>query len=95
MSSATAHTEPLGVPTSPPQSLDLTGLPAPVVEQLQRLVQAMRENLPTAQAEEPSARSQESHEEWAARLREWAGSHPIRSAEIDDDRESIYAGRGE
>jgi hypothetical protein len=94
MSSATAPTGPLSVPTSPPQSLDLTGLPAPVVEQLQRLVQAMRENLPTPQPSAPSE-SRESIESWLARFRELVASQRPAPVIVDDDRESIYAGRGE
>jgi hypothetical protein len=34
-------------------------------------------------------------EAWSKALREWAASHAKRAIEIDDSRESIYAGRGE
>jgi hypothetical protein len=36
-----------------------------------------------------------SAEEWATALRAWAASHPTLPFIADDDRESIYAGRGE
>jgi len=32
---------------------------------------------------------------WSKSLRAWASSHPSRSIEIDDSRETIYEGRGE
>lgn len=37
----------------------------------------------------------ETKEEWKARLRAWAEGYPDRPVEIDDSRETIYAGRGE
>jgi hypothetical protein len=33
--------------------------------------------------------------EWARRLQEWVDSLPVRPSNMDDSRESIYAGRGE
>jgi hypothetical protein len=33
--------------------------------------------------------------EWARRLQAWVDSLPIRPTQMDDSRESIYAGRGE
>lgn len=73
-----------------PQSLDLTGLPAPVADELRRLVATLRSNLgplPSPETEPP--------DEWNRRLQAWVDSHPPRPIAIDDSREGIYAGRGE
>jgi hypothetical protein len=80
--------------SSPPQSLDLTGLPAPVANELQRLVATLRDNL--GHAPGPSAPfEQEPYEAWTRRLQSWVDSHPARPITIDDSRESVYSGRGE
>lgn len=36
-----------------------------------------------------------SPQEWVEDIRAWAAAHPILTHEIDDSRETIYAGRGE
>ena len=46
---------------------------------------------PPPPAEEPPL----SREEWLRVFHEWINSHPARPIEIDDSRETIYAGRGE
>jgi hypothetical protein len=75
------------------ESLDLSGLPAPVADELQKLVAALRDNLvhapsfPTATGDSPEA--------WARRLQAWVDTHPARPISIDDSRESLYSGRGE
>ncbi len=33
-------------------------------------------------------------DEWIARWRAWVGAHQVEGTVADDDRESIYAGRG-
>jgi hypothetical protein len=48
-------------------------------------------NLQTQTSSPPNAK-----DEWLARFDSWVNSHPIRpNVELDDSRESIYAGRGE
>ena len=77
-----------------PQSLDLAGLPAPVANELQRLVATLRDNM--GHASSPSGLSEaEPYEAWARRLQAWVDSHPARRISIDDSRESVYSGRGE
>ena len=77
-----------------PRSLDLTGLPAAVANELHRLVATLRDNL--GHASTPSASSvKESPEAWAQRLQAWVDTHAPEATTMDDSRESIYAGRGE
>jgi hypothetical protein len=42
-----------------------------------------------------SSSNEASPEEWVKEWRTWAAAHPKLSFEVDDSRESIYAGRGE
>lgn len=74
------------------QTIDVSGLPEAVVSDLQRLVETIRSTAGATLAAPPRT---ETAEEWIARLREWAESHPKREIVIDDSRESIYEGRGE
>ncbi len=82
-----------GSPISP-QTLDMTGLPAGVADELRRLVAALQDTLIPA-----SARSrpvpQEHPDQWAQRLQAWVDTHPARPIMIDDSRENLYAERGE
>jgi hypothetical protein len=73
-----------------PQSLDLTGLPAPVADSLRRLVATLRSNLGRVPSPETGP-----PDEWNRRLQAWIDSHPPRPVTIDDSREAIYVGRGE
>jgi hypothetical protein len=75
-------------------SLDLTGLPTPVVAALRNLVATLRASFPAAPGPQ-GAPVELPPDEWARRLREWSNPHPARPIEIDDDRETIYEGRGE
>jgi len=82
----------LNGPSALVQSLDLSGLPAPVADELRKLVVTLRDNLghdssPTPTAEEPEA--------WARRLQAWVDGHAARPITIDDSRDSLYASRGE
>jgi hypothetical protein len=77
-----------------PQSLDLTGLPASVANELQRLVATLRDNLGHASTPSTSP-AKESPEAWAQRLQTWVDTHTAEATTMDDSRESIYAGRGE
>jgi hypothetical protein len=54
---------------------------------VQRLVE---QSVPTT----PDASSMP-YEEWRRLFLEWAASHPPLPGSVDDDRDSIYAGRGE
>jgi hypothetical protein len=88
------ETTELGGLTVPPQTLDLTGIPAPVAEELRKLVTTLRDNL--GQGPSPSGTSvEEPPEAWAERLQAWVDTHPARVINIDDSRESLYAGRGQ
>jgi hypothetical protein len=81
-------------PKVPRESLDLTGLPAPVVESLRHLVAVLRETqVPSPTL--PAPTTGESPEEWARHLQAWVDTHPARQITIDDSRETLYSGRGE
>jgi hypothetical protein len=81
-------------PSASHESLDLTGLPAPVADELKRLVAALRENLRSAPSS-PGSVHAETPEAWARRLQAWVDTHPARPISIDDSRETLYSGRGE
>ena len=74
-----------------PTTIDVTGLPEPVVNSLRQLVDSLRES----QGKNGIAPPKETAEEWVKRFMAWVDSHPKRPIEFDDSRESIYAGRGE
>ena len=77
-----------------PETLDLTGLPDAVIQDMRRLVATLREKF----GQDNSAARPLGDlppEEWIARFRAWAESHPKREIVIDDSREAIYGGRGE
>ncbi len=76
------------------ESLDLTGLPVPVADELRKLVATLRDNLGSAPSF-PHSVAEESPEAWARRLQAWVDTHPARPITIDDGRESLYSGRGE
>lgn len=82
-----------GGPPAAPQSLDLTGLPGAVADELRRLVAALRENLGPERGPRTSLAG-ESPDQWARSLQAWVDTHPARSVAIDDDREGLYADRG-
>lgn len=81
-----------------PLTLDLTGLPEPVVRRVQQLVDEARRQqpaaaaVPTAGAVSPN---QADAARWSAEWRAWSAAHPARELTLDDSRESIYAGCGE
>jgi hypothetical protein len=72
-------------------TLDVTGLPESVVNDLRQLVGTLRSSLGTKNGAPPG----ETPAEWAARLATWANGHPKRAVEFDDSREGVYGGRGE
>jgi hypothetical protein len=43
----------------------------------------------------PSSGAELTPDQWSAEWRAWAASHTHTPGELDDSRESIYAGRGE
>jgi hypothetical protein len=71
------------------QTIDVTGLPGPVVEGLQRLVDGLRAALPAGQ---PHA-SQMTPEQRVAAWQAFVARHRDVTAVADDSRESIYEGR--
>ena len=80
-------------PSILPQSLDLSGIPAPVADELRKLVATLRDNL--GHASSPVHPAEEPPEAWARRLQAWVDGHPSRLITIDDSRESLYTSRGE
>lgn len=80
-------------PDPEPRTVDLTGLPEPVVERVKELVREARAAEPkpelTQNARDVSA------EEWIAWWRAWTASRPLlNGVTIDDSRESIYGDDG-
>jgi hypothetical protein len=75
------------------QTIDVSGLPEGVVQDIQKVVSDIRQNL--AQGRIASTADALSPTEWVDRFRAWTESHPKRDLVVDDSRESIYAGRGE
>ena len=77
-----------------PEIIDVTGLPEPVIQDMRRLVTTLREKFGQESAAARPA-GELPPDEWIARFRAWAESHPKREVIIDDSRETIYGGRGE
>jgi hypothetical protein len=73
------------------QTVDVTGLSAEEVRTVESIVYALRRKPFVLTPRRP----EETTEEWIGRIREWIDSHPKREIVIDDDRETIYEGRGE
>ena len=65
------------------------------MQDIQRLVTTLRQKLGQPTAPASPAAEELGPEEWIARFRAWAESHPKREIVIDDSREAIYGGRGE
>ncbi len=72
-------------------TIDVTGLPAPVIASLRYLVQTLRQSL----VKEEMPAHQLPYEEWSKLWHEWVASHKSTNPNFDDSRESIYEGRGE
>ncbi len=78
-----------------PQLLDVSGLPEPVVESIQSLVESLRVNL-YQNAVAPAGNGRKlSAAQKLELLNAWVNSHAPSPIIADDSRESIYAGRGE
>ncbi|WP_337176864.1 hypothetical protein [Paludisphaera sp.] len=75
-----------------PQFLDVTGLPASVIEGLRTIVASLREQHPAPPASTEPARATE---QWISRLNAWIASQGVRVGKVRDDREAIYEVRGE
>ncbi len=73
------------------QTIDVTGLSPEDVQSVESFVLSLRRKPFVLQPRRP----EETTEQWIERLMEWADSHPKRNIVIDDDRETIYGGRGE
>ncbi|HTU89508.1 MAG TPA: hypothetical protein VMF69_05370 [Gemmataceae bacterium] len=84
-------------------TLFLDNVPDKLLSELKNL--AALEHLPVAEktvqllqqaiGSRPSTGQTLSAEEWEKELRSWAASHKLLPYVADDDRDSIYAGRGE
>ena len=84
-------------------TLFLDNVPDKLLSELEHL--AAREHVPVVEktvqllqqavAQMPSTTQALSAEEWEREFRAWAASHKPLPYEADDDRDSIYAGRGE
>ncbi len=74
------------------RTIDLTGLPPEAVRVVESLVSMLRDTVAKGTGDQSSTMPAN---DWAVRLQAWVDSHPKRDIDIDDSRESIYAGRGE
>lgn len=74
-------------------TIDVTGLPESVVRSIAEIVRAFRQNV--AAGDSPHGHAEPTADERVTAVRAWAASHPKRDIVLDDDRESLYAGRGE
>jgi len=74
-------------------TIDASGLPESVVNDIRQLVRTLRGQLTTTS--DDSVTKKETLEDWAKRLTDWVQGHNKRPIEFDDSRESIYSGRGE
>jgi hypothetical protein len=75
------------------ETIDASGLPESVINDIRQLVKTLRGQLETTK--EDLGSNKETPEAWAKRLTAWVQSHVKRPIEFDDSRESIYSGRGE
>jgi hypothetical protein len=76
------------------RTIDVTGLPEAVVQDVERLVATVRQNL---RQEEETGDQDERHsaEAWIKAWRAWVDANKRYAPFVDDSRESIYEGRGE
>jgi hypothetical protein len=70
--------------------IDVTGLPEEAIKALQAIVTLLR-----GKERYGGTQSFASREEWIKAIQDWADSHRKIDTQLDDSRESIYAGRGE
>jgi len=80
-----------------PQTIDVTGLAPEDIKAVVSLVETLRHK-PAPGTSSPNGAvlpRDLPYEEWVKWFRAWVDSHPKRDIEIDDSRETIYAGRGE
>jgi hypothetical protein len=77
------------------QTIDVTGLPEPVVTELKQLVSELKTAIPPSNGPDTDP-NQLPYEEWMKRFEKWVNSpRPPAPSFVDDSRESIYEGRGE
>ncbi len=73
------------------QTIDLSGLPEPVVHDIQQLVESIRQNVERPmETVTPSGPNDK-----LALFEAWLQGHRPSPVIADDSRESIYSGRGE
>ena len=78
----------------PRESLDITGLPAAVADELRRLVAALRDNLVQAPSLSSSA-AEEPPQSWVRRLQAWVDTHPEKGKrDITDIDRRMEKGEG-
>ncbi len=70
-------------------TIDVSGLPESVINDLRNLVAALKGNSFLSQQRKLTP------EEWVKEHTAWVKSHPPVNTFVDDSREAIYAGRGE
>jgi hypothetical protein len=78
-----------------PESLDVTGLPGPMVNSLKRSVEFAREHASPTPDDANRNKNILTPEQWQERWTNFLKRHRVLSTPVDDSRESIYAGRGE
>lgn len=74
------------------QTIDVTGLPEKVVEDLKELVTTLRKHDSTISS---TSKAKMTPEQWVKEFKEWISRQPHVGTHVDCSRESIYEGRGE
>lgn len=74
--------------TPQPRIIDLSGLPESTIQRVLELVHQARRS-------DPHSPVPDDPERWSAEWRAWVASRTPGVVDFDDNRESIYAGRGE
>lgn len=73
------------------RTIDVTGLPGPVIDNLEQLVAGLRAAIPGGGSR--LTEDEKSLEQRVAAWRAWVESYQYVTAVADDSRESIYEGR--
>jgi hypothetical protein len=76
-----------------PETIDVTGLPEPILRDIRRLVETLRQSYGSPNSDTDTQQSD--REAWIARWRAFAATRTSSNPNFDDSRESIYEGRGE
>lgn len=75
------------------QTIDVTGLPEPVIRDLERMVEELREFPMNTDCDNNEWKSK--RDDWLSFWRNWCEKNARPTTIRDDSRENIYEGRGE